>query len=104
MEEGITMAVLRIDRFVIDPRNASELINRRNALVAAVRDAVPGLLESRLVKVDESHWIDMWRWDTRANAQAAASRAQAGEFPQAAAAFELARDVVTEFTEIVDER
>jgi hypothetical protein len=54
--------------------------------------------------VDESHWIDMWRWDTRANAQAAASRAQAGGFPQAAAAFELARDVVTEFTEIVDER
>ena len=55
------MAVLRIDRFVINPRDTAELINRRNALVAAVRDAVPGLLESRLVKVDESHWIDMWR-------------------------------------------
>lgn len=98
------MAILRIDRFVVDPRDASELINRRNALVIAVREAVPGLLESRLVKVDDSHWIDMWRWDTLASAQAAASRAQAGGFPEAAAAFELARDVVTEFTEIVDER
>ena len=98
------MAVLRIDRFVVNPDDASELINRRNALVAAVNDTVPGLLESRLVRVDESHWIDMWRWDTLANAQAAASRAQAGGFPEAAAAFELTRDVVTEFTEIVDER
>ena len=98
------MAVLRIDRFVINPNDATELVNRRNALVAAVRDAVPGLLESRLVKVDDSHWIDMWRWDNLASARAAASRAQAGGFPEAAAAFELASDVVTEFTEIVDER
>lgn len=98
------MAVLRIDRFVINPHDASELVNRRNALVAAVKDAVPGLLETRLVRVDDSRWMDMWRWDTLANAQAAASRAQAGGFPQAAAAFELTRDVVTEFTEIVDER
>ena len=42
--------------------------------------------------------------DSHENARTAATRAQAGAFPEAAAAFELASEVVTEFTEIVDER
>lgn len=98
------MTVLRIDRFAIDPDQAGELLSRRNALVAAVRNTVPGLLEARLAKLDDRNWIDMWRWDSLENAQAAVVRAQAGAYPEAATAFELTRDVVTEFTEIVDER
>jgi hypothetical protein len=98
------MPVLRIDRFTADPDNATEVLSRRNALVDAVRDTVPGLLDARLAKVDERTWIDMWRWDTLENARAAVARAQEGAFPEAAAAFDLASDVVTEFTEIVDER
>jgi hypothetical protein len=98
------MTVLRIDRFTADPADTAELLRRRNALVAAVRAAVPGLLEARLAKLDDRHWVDMWRWDSLDNARAAATRARAGDFPTAGAAFELVDDVVTEFTEIVDER
>lgn len=98
------MTVLRIDRFTIDPDRVVELVDRRNALVEAVRSAVPGLLEASLAKVDDRTWIDMWRWDSMDSARAAAERARGGAFPEAARAFELARDVTTEFTELVDVR
>ena len=101
---GTRLAILRFDRFKADPTNAEELLARRNTLVAAVREAVPGLIEARLVRIDDETWIDMWRWDSRTNAQAAAARARAGNIPEAAAAFALTRDVVTEFAEVVDER
>jgi hypothetical protein len=98
------MTVLRIDRFTVDSTRTEEMLARRNALVAATREAVPGLLEARLARVDDHTWVDMWRWDSLANAQAAAQRAQAGGIPEAGAAFQLARIVTTEFTELVDER
>lgn len=98
------MTVLRIDRFTVDPDQSEELVRRRNALVAAVRSAVPGLLGAKLAKVDDRNWIDLWQWDSIASARAAAERAQAGAFPEAAAAFALAGDVTTEFTHVVDER
>lgn len=98
------MTVLRIDRFTVDPARVEELLQRRNALVAAVRAAVPGLLDARLVRKDERTWLDLWRWDSRSNAEAAGALARSGALPQAPAAFELAADVTTEFTEVVDER
>jgi Antibiotic biosynthesis monooxygenase len=98
------MTVLRIDRFTADPARADELVRRRNALVAAVRDAVPGLLDARLARVDDRTWIDLWRWDSHANAQAAVDQARSGALPEAASAFEIATDVTTEFAEVVDER
>lgn len=98
------MTVLRIDRFTVDPARAEELLHRRNALVAAVRKSVPGLIEARLARKDDRTWIDLWSWESHAHAQAAAELARSGALPQAAAAFELATDVNTEFTEVVDER
>ena len=98
------MTVLRIDRFTVDPTNAEEMLARRNSLVTAVREAVPGLLEARLARADDQTWIDIWRWDTLANAQAAAQLARSGGIPEAGAAFQLAHVVTTEFTELVDDR
>jgi hypothetical protein len=98
------MAVLRLDRFTVDSADAEEMIAKRNALVAAVRDAVPGLIEARLAKLDDQTWIDVWHWDSRSSAQAAIERSRAGAIPEAAAAFALVRDLTTEFAEVVDER
>ncbi|HSI92986.1 MAG TPA: antibiotic biosynthesis monooxygenase [Jiangellaceae bacterium] len=98
------MTVLRIDRFTVDPTNTEEMLTRRNALVTAIREAVPGLLEARLARADDQTWIDIWRWDTLANAQAAAQHARSGGIPEAGAAFALAHILTTEFTELVDER
>jgi hypothetical protein len=96
------MPTLRMTRFKVDRANADELLARRNALVAAVRQAYPGLTEARLAKLDEETWLDTWRWSSRADAQAAIDHAS--EIPQTAEAFSLVKDVTGEFADIVDER
>ena len=70
------MAVVRLDRFTVDPGDVEELLARRNALVAAVRNAVPGLIQARLAKLDDKTWIDLWHWDSRSSAQTAIQRAR----------------------------
>ena len=94
------MAVLRLDRFTIDPADGAELLSRHAALVAAAKDAFPGLLGVELAKVDEQSWIDVWRWDSLASAQAAV--AGAPSIPQAGAAFALAKNITVEFAEVLD--
>lgn len=96
------MAVLRLTHFKIDPADTDEMLAKRGALIAAVRDAFPGLIEARLGKVDDETWVDVWRWHSLANAEAAIANAAA--IPQAAAAFALTKDITAEFAELVDER
>jgi hypothetical protein len=94
------MAVLRLDQFTIDPADTGELLTRHGALVAAAIDAFPGLIEVQLAKVDDQTWIDVWRWDSLASAQAAVAGAPA--IPEAAAAFSLTKTIAVEFAEVVD--
>lgn len=96
------MAVLRFTRFKVDPADTDEMLVRRGALVAAVRDTFPGLIEARLGKVDEETWVDVWHWRSRVDAEAALANPAA--IPQAAAAFALAKDITAENAEVVDER
>jgi quinol monooxygenase YgiN len=95
------MTVLRIDRFTADPAAAEELRSRHAALVSAARTAFPGLLDVRLARVDERTWMDVWRWDELASAEAAVQAAPS--IPEAGAAFALAGDLVVEFAEILQE-
>jgi hypothetical protein len=96
------MPALRMTRFKLNGADADEMVAGRNALVAAVRQAYPGLTEARLAKLDEETWLDTWRWSSRAHAQAALDHVS--EIPQAAEAFSLVKDVTAEFADIVDER
>lgn len=96
------MAVLRLARFTIDPADTEEMLTRRAAMVAAIRDAFPGLVETRLGKVDDQTWIDLWRWQSVGSAQAAT--AAASTIPQAAAALALTKDMSIEHAELVEER
>lgn len=96
------MTTIRLDRFTVDPARAEEMRTKRHALIAAVRAAVPGLVETRLARVDERTWLDIWTWDSHDNAMAAVARARAGSFPEAGAAFALTSELTTEFTEVVD--
>lgn len=98
------MTVLRTDRFTIDPGQGEELLRRRNALLAAVRAALPGPTEARLTREDDRTWVDHWRWQSPADAQAAVELARSGALPEAGAVFELATDVTTTFLEVLDER
>ncbi len=95
------MAVLRFARFTVDPANVDEMLSRRTTLVAAIKEAYPALTETRLAQVDDKTWVDTWRWDSLAEAQAALEHAPS--IPEAAAAFALTSDLSAHFAEIVDE-
>ena len=63
------------------------------------KDAFPGLIDVQLAKIDDQTWIDVWRWDSLANAQAAA---QGPTIAEAGAAFSLTKSVAVEYAEILD--
>jgi len=96
----MAMTVLRLDRFTIDPADTAEMLTRHAALVAAVKDAFAGLIDVELAKVDDQTWLDVWRWDSLASAQAAI--ADAPSIPAAGAAFSLTRGITVEYAEVVD--
>jgi len=96
------MGIIRTVHFTADPARAEEIIVKRAELISAIRAAFAGLTEARLARVGEDTWIDMWRWDSAANMEAAL--AGGPSLPEAAAAFSLTRDISFEVAELVDER
>lgn len=96
------MAVLRINRFTADPAVIDDLLDRREALIAAVRASYDGLTETRLARLDERTWMDMWRWESDEHAKAAL--AGAPTIAEAGRAFALAQDMTAEQLAIIDER
>ena len=97
------MAVIRTTRFEAAPSDVENMIERRNTLVAAVRNTFPGLTEARLARVGERVWIDSWRWDSTASLEAALKAAATGALPEAGPAFALTGNAIAETAEIVDE-
>jgi hypothetical protein len=91
-------------RFEVAPSDVEEMIARRNALVAAVRNAFPGLTEARLARIGERVWTDSWRWESPASLEAALKAAATGALPEAGPAFDLTGNATAETAEIIDER
>jgi heme-degrading monooxygenase HmoA len=48
-----------------------EMLSRRPALEAGVRERLPGLLDIRLVRLDDGTYLDVLRWESREAADAA---------------------------------
>ncbi|MFG3437036.1 antibiotic biosynthesis monooxygenase [Nonomuraea sp. NPDC047897] len=95
------MAVISVTRFQAEPADAEQVRARHAALVTAIRAAQPGLTEARLGRLDDGTWIGVWRWDSAADLGAA--RQAASGTPAAVAAFAVARDVMAEDIEVLDE-
>jgi hypothetical protein len=89
------MAVLRLDRFTIDPADTAQKLTRHAAVVAAAKGAFPRFIGVELVKIDDRTWADVWRWDSLANAQAAAVGGPS--IPQAGAAIALTVGITVEW-------
>jgi heme-degrading monooxygenase HmoA len=51
-----------------------EMISRRPALEAGVKEKLPGLLEIRLIRLDDGTYIDLLRWESREAADAAVEK------------------------------
>jgi len=97
------MADIRIHRYSVDdPADIEELLARRAELIAAIRVDHSGLVEARLVRLDDGTFIDTWRWQSADEMQAAL--AAAPTFPEVRAAMSLTRNTTSEDGEIVDER
>lgn len=56
------MSVLRLTRLTVDAARADEMLVRRAALIEAVRRTTDGLTDTKLARVDEETWLDVWRW------------------------------------------
>ena len=95
------MVLIRTTRFTADPADADLVLERRGQLIAAIRERYAGPSETRLVRVDERTWVDMWRWDSPEIMNAAL--AGAPSLPEAAAAFAVAHDVTAEHGELAAE-
>lgn len=95
------MAVIRTTRFTVDPDDAETMRARRSQLLSAVRAAFAGPAEARLVRLDDSTWLDIWRWESTEALQSALAGAPG--LPEAGAAFAVTRDASVEQGETVDE-
>jgi heme-degrading monooxygenase HmoA len=51
-----------------------EMLRRRPALEAGVREKLPGLLDIRLIRLDDGTYLDVLRWESREAADAAIER------------------------------
>ncbi len=94
------MSVIRVVRFNADPERVDELVARRSDLIEVIRACCPGLIDTRLGRLDESIWMDQWRWET--SEQMEAGMAAAAGNPAAAAAFELVDSPRAEVVEVVE--
>jgi heme-degrading monooxygenase HmoA len=58
----------------VRPGAEQEMLSRRPELEAGVREKLPGLLEIRLVRLEDGSYLDVLRWESRAAADAAIER------------------------------
>lgn len=96
------MAIIRTTRFEVVPARIEEMLARRSELIAEIRETFAGLTEARLGRIDDTHWIDAWRWSSADDLRAALERAPA--LPAAGPAFAVVSNVGVEQAELVDER
>ena len=97
------MSLIAITRFEATTDDATDIRGKHNALVDAVRAAIPGLTEARLGRL-EDQWVGVWRWESADDLKAA--RELAPTLAETKAAFALVREGTSAVDEIdvIDER
>lgn len=96
------MSVLRLTRLTVDAGRVDEMLARRTELIEAVRRTTDALTETKLARVDDETWLDVWRWESGQALDEVA--AVAPKLPEAQAAFAVVKDAQVERYELVDER
>jgi hypothetical protein len=96
------MSAVRVHHYAVDPANLEQLLDRRARLIAGIRSGFPGLLETRLTRLDDGTYQDVWRWETAD--QLAAAAAAAASFPAVGEAMALTQHGTVQNGEIIDER
>jgi hypothetical protein len=97
------MAVSRTHHYKVDPADLNRLIAVRTTLIDAVRAAHPGLTQTRLTRLEDGTFTDVWCWESAEQMQALAADMSSFR-PLAGAAWALTSDATSIDGEIVDER
>ena len=94
------MKTFELARFRVASQDAEKLLARWPAAVEAIRTACTGLIDAKLVRIDETTWMDIWQWESHDLAKVAAQTAPS--LPSAALMFSLITEPPTiEHGEIV---
>ncbi len=96
------MSLIAVTRFEATTDDATDIRTQHNALVDAVRAAIPGLTEARLGRL-ENQWVGVWRWESADDLKAA--RDLAPTLAETRAAFALVREgtVAIDEIDVIDE-
>jgi hypothetical protein len=82
-QEKRTMAqVFEFAAFTVREGHEQALLDQRPAMIAALRQAFPGLVSSWLTRRDDGSWLDVILWHSREQAEHAAGHVT--EVPEAA--------------------
>ncbi|UGT39801.1 hypothetical protein LTV02_27575 [Nocardia yamanashiensis] len=96
------MPVVRITNYRIAPGTLAELLTQRIALIDRIRSANPGLTETRLIRLEDGSYTDIWRWESAEHMLAAFGDARG--LPLVGVTMSLTSDATAMTGEIVDER
>jgi hypothetical protein len=96
------MTIARTHRYTVPSADVDELIARRAMLIAAIRASYPGLVQTRLTRLEDGTYTDVWNWTSTEQMRAALMAIPS--IPEARAAMSLTRDATALNGEMVDER
>lgn len=97
-----TMSVIRTTRFTVDASDVNELVTRRARLIDAIRAVYPGLVETRLTRLEDGSFADAWRWESAEHLDTAL--ATGPTLPEAGPVFALIGDATADTANLIDAR
>lgn len=71
-------------------------------LIQGIRSGNPALTDTRLIRIDDGTYLDIWRWESADQMRAAAAAAR--DFPLVGQTFALVSGHAVTDGEVVDER
>ena len=96
------MTFVRTHHYSVGPADVNELLTRRASLIDAVRAAHPDLTMTRLTRLADGTYSDIWYWETSEAMEAAL--AAIGDFPGAPGTMSLTKGHVAQNGEVICER
>ena len=93
--------VVRVHTYRVESENLPEFLTRRAAVIDLIRADNPGLVSTRLVRVEDGSFLDTWSWKSMEAMTAAFPLARS---PEAALAWSLATASSAMNGEVIDER
>jgi hypothetical protein len=96
------MTLVRHHHYTLDPSDLPEHLARRAKAIGAIRAGHPGLVQTRLTRLEDGTFTDTWHWDTAEHMRAAFASSR--KIPEIGPAMALMRDNSAQNGEVIDER